>query len=115
MMSRSLETPRRKIITFGTFDVFHVGHVNILTRARDLGEYLVVGVSSDALNMSKKGRYPVYNQAQRLRIVASLSCVDEVTVLKTRKIWQIELNLPQPVGSFWIYEVNLEVAGPSCY
>lgn len=80
MMSRSLETPRRKIITFGTFDVFHVGHVNILTRARDLGEYLVVGVSSDALNMSKKGRYPVYNQAQRLRIVASLSCVDEVFV-----------------------------------
>ncbi|WP_445363937.1 adenylyltransferase/cytidyltransferase family protein [Microbulbifer sp. ANSA003] len=68
----------KRIITFGTFDVFHIGHVNILERAKELGAYLVVGVSSDALNISKKGRPPIYNQDDRMKIVESLHCVDEV-------------------------------------
>lgn len=66
------------IITFGTFDVFHVGHLRILQRARQLGERLVVGISSDALNIQKKGRAPVYNQNERMDIVAGLKCVDRV-------------------------------------
>lgn len=68
----------KTVITFGTFDVFHVGHVNILERARALGDRLVVGVSSDALNFSKKNRYPIYSQNDRLRIISSLKCVDHV-------------------------------------
>ena len=68
----------RTVLTFGTFDVFHVGHVNILTRAHDLGGHLTVGVSTDALNEAKKGRRPIYDERQRLAIVESLSCVDEV-------------------------------------
>ncbi|MFD1217812.1 adenylyltransferase/cytidyltransferase family protein [Microbulbifer celer] len=67
-----------KVITFGTFDVFHIGHVNILERAKELGDHLIVGVSSDALNISKKGRPPIYSQDDRLKIVESLHCVDEV-------------------------------------
>ncbi len=67
-----------RVITFGTFDVFHVGHVNILERAKELGDYLIVGVSSDALNFSKKGRYPVFNEEQRIRMVEAIHCVDEV-------------------------------------
>jgi cytidyltransferase-like protein len=47
------------VITFGTFDVFHIGHVNMLIRAAELGDRLVVGVSTDRLNHEKKGRYPV--------------------------------------------------------
>jgi cytidyltransferase-like protein len=43
------------VITFGTFDVLHIGHINILERAKDLGSRLVVGVSSDNLNFEKKG------------------------------------------------------------
>lgn len=65
-------------ITFGTFDVFHVGHLRILERARALGDRLIVGVSSDALNIDKKGRAPVYPQDERMAIVAALRCVDEV-------------------------------------
>lgn len=68
----------KTIITFGTFDVFHVGHLNILQRAKQLGGKLVVGVSSDALNIAKKGRTPVYSQSDRMGIVAGLKCVDRV-------------------------------------
>lgn len=67
-----------RVITFGTFDVFHIGHVNILERAKALGDYLIVGVSTDELNYSKKKRYPVYNEKSRLAIVNAIYCVDEV-------------------------------------
>jgi glycerol-3-phosphate cytidylyltransferase len=72
--------PRRRVVTFGTFDVLHIGHVSILERARALGDWLVVGVSSDALNLSKKGRLPIYPEADRLKLIGSLRCVDEVFV-----------------------------------
>ncbi|WP_347351695.1 adenylyltransferase/cytidyltransferase family protein [Intrasporangium sp.] len=68
----------RTVITFGTFDVFHVGHVRMLQRAAQHGDRLVVGVSADALNIEKKGRPPVFTEDERMEIVASLRCVDEV-------------------------------------
>lgn len=68
----------KKIITFGTFDVLHVGHIRILQRARALGDYLIVGVSSDALNFSKKQRYPVYPESERIEIIQSIAGVNEV-------------------------------------
>jgi glycerol-3-phosphate cytidylyltransferase len=66
------------VITFGTYDVFHVGHLLLLERAAALGDRLVVGVSTDALNMSKKGRNPVYPEDQRVALVAALRCVQSV-------------------------------------
>ncbi len=68
----------KTIITFGTFDVFHLGHLRILQRARDLGNKLVVGISTDELNYSKKGKYPVYSQEERMEIVDSIRYVDKV-------------------------------------
>lgn len=68
----------RTVITFGTFDVFHVGHLRILERAGELGDRLVVGVSADALNIRKKGRAPVFSEGERLAIVGALKGVDEV-------------------------------------
>lgn len=65
-----------RVITFGTFDLLHIGHINILQRARNLGDYLMVGVSSDALNYSKKKFYPVYSQQDRISIISSLRFVD---------------------------------------
>lgn len=70
----------RRIITFGTFDLFHLGHVNVLKRARALGDWLVVGVSSDELNARKKGRKPYFSLEERLAIVGDSRVVDEVFV-----------------------------------
>ncbi len=66
------------VITFGTFDVLHHGHVRILQRAAAYGRRLVVGLSTDELNMKKKNRIPVYPYAQRKAILESISCVDLV-------------------------------------
>ena len=66
------------VITFGTFDLFHIGHLRILERAAALGDKLCVGVSSDALNYSKKKVYPTYSQQDRMEIVQAIRCVDAV-------------------------------------
>jgi glycerol-3-phosphate cytidylyltransferase len=65
-------------ITFGSYDLLHIGHLNILSRSKSLCEYLVVGVSSDALNLSKKGVSTIYSQSERMKIVSSLRMVDYV-------------------------------------
>ena len=70
----------RTVITFGTFDVFHVGHLRVIERAAALGDRLVVGVSGDALNLRKKGRAPIFSQRERLAIVGALKVVDAVFV-----------------------------------
>ncbi|AEN65369.1 cytidyltransferase-related domain protein [Enterobacter soli] len=70
----------KRVITFGTYDVFHIGHINILERAAQLGEYLIVGISSDNLSYKKKQRYPLYSQDDRIKIISSMRCVDEVFI-----------------------------------
>ena len=70
----------RTVITFGTFDVFHVGHLRMIERAAALGDRLVVGVSADELNLRKKGREPIFSEAERVEIVAALKPVSEVFV-----------------------------------
>ncbi len=67
-----------RVITFGTYDIFHVGHVNIIERAKLHGDHLIVGVSSDKLNISKKGRPPIYSEEDRQHIIRSMRCVDDV-------------------------------------
>ena len=67
----------KTVITFGTYDLFHVGHLRLLQRARALGDRLVVGVSTDALNFSKKGFKPIFSQADRREIIGALEMVDE--------------------------------------
>jgi glycerol-3-phosphate cytidylyltransferase len=69
-----------RVITFGTFDVFHIGHLRILERVRKLGDYLIAGVSTDQMNFDKKQFYPVYSLVERLEIIQSLRCVDEVFI-----------------------------------
>ena len=64
---------RVRIITFGTFDIFHVGHLNLLQRAADKGHHLTVGVSSDKLNFSKKQRFPICSENSRKDIIQALN------------------------------------------
>ena len=66
------------VITFGTFDLFHLGHLRILERAAALGNKLLVGISSDELNYSKKKIYPTYSQHDRMEIVKAIRCVGGV-------------------------------------
>lgn len=68
----------KRILTFGTFDIFHYGHLKILERAAKYADELIVGVSSDDLNFRKKGRKPLYSQEERMRIVKSLKFVTDV-------------------------------------
>ena len=67
-----------RIITFGTFDLIHIGHINMLNKCKNYGDELIVGVSSDKLNYNKKHRYPIFNQEERLQIVSNIKCVDKV-------------------------------------
>ncbi|MCI5148113.1 MAG: glycerol-3-phosphate cytidylyltransferase [Candidatus Electrothrix sp. MAN1_4] len=71
---------QKVVITFGTFDLFHLGHLRILERAAALGDYLIVGVSSDTLNYNKKKFYPTYTQQDRMDIVQAIRYVDDVFI-----------------------------------
>lgn len=66
------------VITFGTFDLLHIGHINIINKCKSYGDRLVVGVSSDELNYRKKHKYPVYNELDRMSIIECLKGVDKV-------------------------------------
>jgi glycerol-3-phosphate cytidylyltransferase len=68
----------KTIITFGTYDLLHVGHVRLLSRAKELGDRLVVVVSSDNLNFSKKNKYPEFSQQERMEIISMIKGVDQV-------------------------------------
>jgi len=72
----------KTIITFGTFDLLHVGHVRLLERALKLYDdsILIVGVSSDELNFKKKQRYPIYSLSDRIEIISALKCVNHTFV-----------------------------------
>lgn len=64
--------------TSGVFDLFHIGHLNILKRAKEQCEYLIVGVSTDELAKKLKGRVPIIPYEQRIQIVENIKCVDKV-------------------------------------
>jgi len=75
------EVEKQKIIigyTTGVFDLFHIGHLNILKRAKSQCDYLIVGVTTDELSLSRKGKTPVIPLIERMEIVRNISFVDEV-------------------------------------
>jgi len=97
---------KKIVITFGTFDLLHVGHVRLLTRAKQLGDILYVGVSSDLLNFEKINKYPEFPQAERMEIISMLKCVDGVFLeesleKKSQYIAQKEASL-LVMGDDWL-------------
>lgn len=75
-----LENTRRKVVVYtsGSWDLFHVGHLNFLERAKELGDVLIVGVLTDEFMAASKGE-PIISFEQRRQIIDALRCVD-VTV-----------------------------------
>ena len=71
--------------TQGTFDMFHIGHLNLLRHAKEMCDTLIVGVNSDALVQHYKNKTPVVNENDRIEIVRELRCVDEVVKCETLK------------------------------
>lgn len=74
----------KKIITYGTFDMLHIGHINLLSRAKARGDYLIVGVTSDDYDRSRGKLDVVQDQDERMAVVRALEFVDEV-ILETHK------------------------------
>ncbi len=62
----------------GVFDLFHIGHLNILKRSKEHCDYLIVGVTTDELSISKKGKNPIIPFIERFSIVESIKYVDRV-------------------------------------
>lgn len=67
----------KKVITYGTYDLLHYGHIELLRRAKDLGDYLVVALSSDEFN-ELKGKKSHFNYKKRKEILGGIKYVDEV-------------------------------------
>lgn len=68
--------------TTGVFDMFHIGHLNILKKAKEQCEYLIVGVTTDELCQKRKNKLPIICEADRMAIVAAVRYVDKVVLQK---------------------------------
>ena len=68
----------KRVITYGTFDMFHYGHLNILRRAKELGDYLVVAISTDEFNWNEKQKKCYFTYEQRKAMVEAIRYVDLV-------------------------------------
>lgn len=75
-----MEKKYKKGYTTGVFDLFHIGHLNILRRAKEQCEYLIVGVSTDELVRTYKNKTPIIPLEERKAIVEAIKYVDEVVV-----------------------------------
>lgn len=91
----------KKVITYGTFDLIHSGHINILRRAKELGDYLIVAVSTDEFN-KLKGKTSYYTFEERKLILEAIRYVDLVIP---------ENNWEQKIEDVKKYDVDVFVMG----
>ena len=90
--------------TTGVFDMFHIGHLNVLRRAKEQCDHLIVGVSTDDLVVQEKGKVPVIPYEERAAIVEAICYVDQVVpqVDKNKMAaWEVHHFDKMFVGSDW--------------
>ncbi len=68
----------RRVITYGTFDLLHYGHINLLRRAKELGDYLIVALSTDEFNKVQKNKVTYFPYEQRKQLLEAIRYVDLV-------------------------------------
>ncbi|WP_405076665.1 glycerol-3-phosphate cytidylyltransferase [Ligilactobacillus acidipiscis] len=92
----------KRVLTYGTFDLMHYGHINLLKRAKDLGDYLVVAISTDEFNWNEKQKKTYFPYEQRKQLVESVRYVDLVIP---------EENWDQKVTDVHKYKIDTFVMG----
>ncbi len=91
----------KRVLTYGTYDVLHYGHINLLRRAKELGDYLIVALSTDEFN-AIKNKKSYYSYEQRKKILESIRYVDLVIP---------ETNWEQKVSDVQKYQADIFVMG----
>lgn len=92
----------KRIITYGTFDLLHYGHINLLRRAKELGDYLIVVVSTDDFNLSQKNKKSYFSFEQRKGMLEAIRYVDLVIP---------EVSWDQKLTDVHEYDIDIFVMG----
>jgi len=92
----------KRVITYGTFDLLHYGHINLLRRAKELGDYLIVALSTDEFNWNEKHKKCYFSYEQRKQLLEAIRYVDLVIP---------EENWEQKVEDVKLYHVDTFVMG----
>lgn len=92
----------KRVITYGTFDLLHYGHINLLRRAKSLGDYLIVALSTDEFNWNEKHKTSYFSYAERKAMLEAIRYVDLVIP---------EENWAQKMTDVDKYDVDIFVIG----
>lgn len=92
----------KKVITYGTFDLLHYGHINLLRRAKSLGDYLIVGLSTDEFNNKEKNKECYFDYENRKLLLDAVRYVDCVIP---------ENNWEQKISDIQKYNIDVFVIG----
>lgn len=92
----------KRVITYGTFDLLHYGHINLLKRAKEQGDYLVVALSTDEFNWSKKQKKCYFSFEKRKQLLEAIRYVDLVI---PENAWE------QKVTDISLYQIDTFVMG----
>lgn len=92
----------KRIITYGTYDLLHYGHINLLKRAKEFGEYLIVALSTDSFNWNEKEKRCYFSYEERKQLLESIRYVDLVIP---------EENWEQKINDIQLYKIDTFVMG----
>ena len=92
----------KRVITYGTFDLLHYGHINLLKRAKALGDYLIVALSTDEFNINSKNKKSYFSYEVRKQLLEAIRYVDLVIP---------ENNWEQKVTDIKEYHIDVFVMG----